>query len=214
MANVYPHLFSLIIQNKNIESYYPKLLKLLLNEVNIFSLLIVKSRPLFHLIFLRLKNISGDYRQITIITNIYWVLYLVPDTILNILDLLIHLILTVVLWDMCWYCPHFINVVIEIKMVIETCLGSLSLEVEELTFEPRQYCSRAHTLNHYSLWYMKFITFLFLLRCIITFHLRLCSTFFTHQASYYSFGCFLPSVLFSSNRENAWTESKNIISCL
>lgn len=116
MANVYPHLFSLI-QNKNIESYYyPKLLKLLLNEVNIFSLLIVKSRPLFHLIFLRLKNISGNYRQITIITNIYWVLYLVPDTILNIFHLLIHLILTVVLWDMCWYCPHFINVVIEIKI--------------------------------------------------------------------------------------------------
>lgn len=139
---------------------------------------------------------------------------LCAGTIWNtILHVFIHLFLITVLWDICWYCPHCVDEVIDWVLKIAQ---DYSVSGRAGVWAQAVWLQSSHP-SSLSLWYfVKLITFIFLLLSITTFHLRLFSSFYTHQASYYSTLSFVFCLFSSSSssRENAWTESKNMTSSL
>lgn len=139
---------------------------------------------------------------------------LCAGTIWNtILHVFIHLFLITVFWDTCWYCPPCVDEVIDWLLKIA---HAYSVSGRAGIWTQAVWLQSSHP-SSLSLWYfVKLITFIFLLLSITTFHLRLFSSFYTHQTSYYStlsvVFCFFSSS--SSSRENTWTESKNMTSSL
>ena len=131
----------------------------------------------------------------------------------TILHVFIHFFLITVFWDTCWYCSPCVDGVVDWLLKIA---HGYSVSGRAGIWTQAIWLQSSHP-SSLSLWYfVKLITFIFLLLSITTFHLRLFSSFYTHQASYYStlsvVSCFFSSS--SSSRENTWTESKNMTSSL